>query len=239
MQEMETAAPSERGSHGKEQDDKSILAILKMTVEELLILDLNDKFDMVLGMPWLARHDLVIDGEKRTVYKKMELEDPPTDTSELTSLPVMSWKRFAKNLGKMEQKRFDEQRCKILRELKDGLSDETPTDLPQDARLQHGIDLVPRKKYPDTTVATVAETSKVRDALLGFGARLRTELLLRGIRSQPGCGREEETRTKTGTSWPHLTAAAKLGLAAASILAAVVQDRSLSRIHPISRSDAR
>ncbi|OWZ06429.1 reverse transcriptase [Phytophthora megakarya] len=31
-------------------------------------------------------------------YKKMELENPPTDTSELTSLPVMSWKRFAKDL---------------------------------------------------------------------------------------------------------------------------------------------
>ncbi|OWZ08427.1 LOW QUALITY PROTEIN: reverse transcriptase [Phytophthora megakarya] len=31
-------------------------------------------------------------------YKKMELENPPTDMSELTSLPVMSWKRFAKDL---------------------------------------------------------------------------------------------------------------------------------------------
>ncbi|OWY92769.1 LOW QUALITY PROTEIN: reverse transcriptase [Phytophthora megakarya] len=33
------------------------------------------------------------------------LENPPTDTSELTSLPVMSWKRFAKSLyhGRIEQ----------------------------------------------------------------------------------------------------------------------------------------
>ncbi|OWY99546.1 hypothetical protein PHMEG_00029435 [Phytophthora megakarya] len=31
-------------------------------------------------------------------YEKMELENPPTDTSALTSLPVMSWKRFAKDM---------------------------------------------------------------------------------------------------------------------------------------------
>ncbi|OWZ09742.1 LOW QUALITY PROTEIN: reverse transcriptase [Phytophthora megakarya] len=31
------------------------------------LLDLDDKFDMVLGMPWLARHDPTIDWEKRTV----------------------------------------------------------------------------------------------------------------------------------------------------------------------------
>ncbi|OWY96303.1 reverse transcriptase [Phytophthora megakarya] len=31
-------------------------------------------------------------------YQKMELENPPTNPSELTSLPVMSWKRFAKDL---------------------------------------------------------------------------------------------------------------------------------------------
>ncbi|OWY96352.1 RNA-dependent DNA polymerase [Phytophthora megakarya] len=34
---------------------------------QLLVLDLDDKFDMVLGMPWLARHDSIIDGENRTV----------------------------------------------------------------------------------------------------------------------------------------------------------------------------
>ncbi|OWZ11371.1 reverse transcriptase [Phytophthora megakarya] len=35
----------------------------------------------------------------------MELENPPTNASELTSLPVMSWKRFAKDLydGRIEQ----------------------------------------------------------------------------------------------------------------------------------------
>ncbi|OWZ06428.1 LOW QUALITY PROTEIN: reverse transcriptase [Phytophthora megakarya] len=38
-------------------------------VEELLVLDLDNKFDMVLGMPWLARHDPIIDWEKRTVVR--------------------------------------------------------------------------------------------------------------------------------------------------------------------------
>ncbi|OWY90717.1 reverse transcriptase, partial [Phytophthora megakarya] len=38
-------------------------------------------------------------------YEKMELENPPTDASELTSLPAMSWKRFAKDLynGRIKQ----------------------------------------------------------------------------------------------------------------------------------------
>ncbi|KAE9267112.1 hypothetical protein PF001_g30215 [Phytophthora fragariae] len=39
----------------------------KKFVDELIVLDLDDKFDMVLGMPWLARHDPVIDWTKRTV----------------------------------------------------------------------------------------------------------------------------------------------------------------------------
>ncbi|GMF47629.1 unnamed protein product [Phytophthora fragariaefolia] len=33
----------------------------KKFVDELIVLGLDDKFDMVLGMPWLARHDPVID----------------------------------------------------------------------------------------------------------------------------------------------------------------------------------
>ncbi|OWZ07838.1 reverse transcriptase [Phytophthora megakarya] len=61
--------------------------------------------------------------------------------------------------GKTKQERFDEHSCKILREHMDRLSDETPAEFPQDARLQHEIDL----KYPDATVATVAGASKVRD----------------------------------------------------------------------------
>ncbi|OWY91831.1 LOW QUALITY PROTEIN: reverse transcriptase [Phytophthora megakarya] len=39
----------------------------RVFVEELLVLDMDDKFDMVLGMPWLTRHDPTIDWEKRTV----------------------------------------------------------------------------------------------------------------------------------------------------------------------------
>ncbi|KAE9020140.1 hypothetical protein PR001_g13674, partial [Phytophthora rubi] len=39
----------------------------KKFVIELIVLDLDDKFNMVLGMPWLARHDPVIDWTKRTI----------------------------------------------------------------------------------------------------------------------------------------------------------------------------
>ncbi|EGZ23941.1 hypothetical protein PHYSODRAFT_325107 [Phytophthora sojae] len=38
-------------------------------VETFIVLDLDDKFDIVLGMPWLARHDPVIDWEKRTLVR--------------------------------------------------------------------------------------------------------------------------------------------------------------------------
>ncbi|GMF53057.1 unnamed protein product [Phytophthora fragariaefolia] len=38
-------------------------------VDELIVLDLDDKLDMVLGMPWLARHDPVIDSAKRTIVR--------------------------------------------------------------------------------------------------------------------------------------------------------------------------
>ncbi|OWY94509.1 LOW QUALITY PROTEIN: reverse transcriptase [Phytophthora megakarya] len=63
--------------------------------------------------------------------------------------------------GKTKQERFNEQSCKILREHLDVLSDGTPAEE------------VSRRDR-----ATVAGSSKVRDALLVFGARLRTELLL-------------------------------------------------------------
>ncbi|KAG3130925.1 hypothetical protein PC128_g26674 [Phytophthora cactorum] len=38
-------------------------------------------------------------------YRSMQLENPPTSASELTSLPVMSWMRFMKDLydGRIEQ----------------------------------------------------------------------------------------------------------------------------------------
>ncbi|KAE9017459.1 hypothetical protein PR001_g14386, partial [Phytophthora rubi] len=39
----------------------------KKFVDELIVLDLDEKFDMVLGMPWLARHDPVIDWTKHTI----------------------------------------------------------------------------------------------------------------------------------------------------------------------------
>ncbi|OWZ01314.1 reverse transcriptase, partial [Phytophthora megakarya] len=97
-------------------------------------------------------------------YKKMELENPPTDTSELISLPVMSWKRFAKDLydGRIEQLCILSDRERMtseaeeLRQLfadsatekhKDVLPDEIPAELPQDKGIQHEIDLVPGTKY--------------------------------------------------------------------------------------------
>uniref|UniRef100_H3H5T5 Retrotransposon gag domain-containing protein n=1 Tax=Phytophthora ramorum TaxID=164328 RepID=H3H5T5_PHYRM len=67
---MKIAAPSESQSHCKKQDDKPNLVILKKEfVDELIVLELDDKFDMVLGMPWLARHDPVIDWMKRTIVR--------------------------------------------------------------------------------------------------------------------------------------------------------------------------
>ncbi|KAG3147461.1 hypothetical protein PC128_g23789 [Phytophthora cactorum] len=134
---LKTAAPSERVSHCKKQDDKPNLVILKIRskrenclralvdlgasnnfvrqqslpklnfedvdtprrvlevrlatgttvrtekrvvrvcfsykhpvfVEDLIVLDLDDKFDLVLGMPWLARHDPVVNWEKRTLVR--------------------------------------------------------------------------------------------------------------------------------------------------------------------------
>ncbi|KAE9339754.1 hypothetical protein PR003_g10857 [Phytophthora rubi] len=39
----------------------------KKFVDELIVFDLDDKFDVVLGMPWLERHDPVIDWTKRTM----------------------------------------------------------------------------------------------------------------------------------------------------------------------------
>ncbi|GMF49921.1 unnamed protein product [Phytophthora fragariaefolia] len=41
----------------------------KKVVDELIVLDLDDKFDMELGMQWLARHDPVIDWAKRTIVR--------------------------------------------------------------------------------------------------------------------------------------------------------------------------
>ncbi|KAG2873351.1 hypothetical protein PC114_g25906 [Phytophthora cactorum] len=41
----------------------------RMFVENLIVLDLDDKFDLVLGMPWLARHDPVVNWEKRMLVR--------------------------------------------------------------------------------------------------------------------------------------------------------------------------
>ncbi|GMF89401.1 unnamed protein product [Phytophthora fragariaefolia] len=41
----------------------------KKFVDEPIVLDLDNKFDMVLDIPWLARHDPVIDWAKRTIVR--------------------------------------------------------------------------------------------------------------------------------------------------------------------------
>ncbi|KAG4039681.1 hypothetical protein PC123_g24771 [Phytophthora cactorum] len=41
----------------------------RVFVENLIVLDLDDKFDLVLGMPWLAWHDPVVNWEKRTLVR--------------------------------------------------------------------------------------------------------------------------------------------------------------------------
>ncbi|KAG4048124.1 hypothetical protein PC123_g16558 [Phytophthora cactorum] len=41
----------------------------RMFVENLIVLDLDDKFDLVLGMPCKPRHDPVVNWEKRTVVR--------------------------------------------------------------------------------------------------------------------------------------------------------------------------
>ncbi|GMF45057.1 unnamed protein product [Phytophthora fragariaefolia] len=41
--------------------------IVKMFMDDLFALDVDDKFDMVIGMPWLAWHDPGIDWAKHTV----------------------------------------------------------------------------------------------------------------------------------------------------------------------------
>ncbi|KAG2777338.1 hypothetical protein Pcac1_g12314 [Phytophthora cactorum] len=124
------------------------------------------------------------------------LGESSTSASELTSLPAMSWMRFAKDLydGRIEQicilsnlermkseveelrqlhaasttESEDTLRARrrrsastgqswdspsaspfydVLREHKDVLPDEIPSELPQDKEIQHEIDLVPGTKY--------------------------------------------------------------------------------------------
>ncbi|KAG3194089.1 hypothetical protein PC128_g9643 [Phytophthora cactorum] len=41
----------------------------RVFVENLIVLDLDDKFDLVLSMSWLARHDPVVNWEKRTLVR--------------------------------------------------------------------------------------------------------------------------------------------------------------------------
>ncbi|GMF35091.1 unnamed protein product [Phytophthora fragariaefolia] len=110
-------------------------------------------------------------------YRRMAQESPSTLASELTSLPAMSWKRFARDLhdGRIEQifilsdvekmeseaeelkqlgtecayalSTKSKQEVEVLREYKDVLSDDIRAKLPQDKGVQHEIDLVPGTKY--------------------------------------------------------------------------------------------
>ncbi|KAG3140319.1 hypothetical protein PC128_g25207 [Phytophthora cactorum] len=105
-------------------------------------------------------------------YGSMQLENPPTSVSELTSLPVMSWMRFAMDLydGRIEQicisdlervkseaeelrqlhaasTTESEDTLNVLWEHKDMVPDEIPAEVPQDKGIQSEIDLVPGTKY--------------------------------------------------------------------------------------------
>ncbi|OWZ20140.1 reverse transcriptase [Phytophthora megakarya] len=50
-------------------NSRTLLVQHRVFVEELLVLDLDDKFDMVLAMPWLTGDDPIIDWEKRTALR--------------------------------------------------------------------------------------------------------------------------------------------------------------------------
>ncbi|KAK1944679.1 hypothetical protein P3T76_004591 [Phytophthora citrophthora] len=78
---LRTAAPSEKVSRCDMQDDKPNLVILNVMtfVEGLIVLDLDDKFDLVLGMPWLARHDPVINWKKRTLVRFNNIRTTESD----------------------------------------------------------------------------------------------------------------------------------------------------------------
>ncbi|GMF44497.1 unnamed protein product [Phytophthora fragariaefolia] len=60
----------------------------KKFVDELIVLDLDDKFDMVLDMPRLARHDPVIDWAKRTIRVVREKCEPNQKTQLRSDLRV-------------------------------------------------------------------------------------------------------------------------------------------------------
>uniref|UniRef100_H3H4K8 Uncharacterized protein n=1 Tax=Phytophthora ramorum TaxID=164328 RepID=H3H4K8_PHYRM len=126
----------------------------KEFVDELIVLELDDKFDMVLGMPWLARHDLVIDWTKRTII--CILSDVERMTCEAEELNQLISEGADALSAKSKKERFDEQGWdslkaspfyKVLREYKDVLPDDIPAELPQDKGVQHEIDLVPGTKY--------------------------------------------------------------------------------------------
>ncbi|KAG3230800.1 hypothetical protein PI124_g24102 [Phytophthora idaei] len=153
---LKTAAPSERDSHCKKQDDKPNLVILKIRskrenslralvdsgasnnfvrqqslpklnfedvdtprsvlevrlatgatvrtekrvvrvrfsykhrvfVKNLIVSDLDDKFDYVLGMPWLARYDPVVYWEKRTIVR-LYASDATRQRAMALSVPCM------------------------------------------------------------------------------------------------------------------------------------------------------
>ncbi|KAG3052380.1 hypothetical protein PI125_g26164 [Phytophthora idaei] len=53
----------------------------RVFVENLIVLDLDDEFDLVLGMPWLAWHDPVANWEKRTLVRFGRNATETTDLS--------------------------------------------------------------------------------------------------------------------------------------------------------------
>ncbi|KAG6586721.1 reverse transcriptase [Phytophthora cinnamomi] len=141
----------------------------RVFVEHFIVLDLDDKFDVVMGMPWLARHDPVIDWKKGTLVRfgrdsGTESDGPVTAAHapaaglhdeapcDQAGLDIARPQTGAKT----KRERFEEQGWdslksspyyELLREYKDVLPEEIPAELPQDKGIQHEIDLVPGTKY--------------------------------------------------------------------------------------------
>ncbi|ETP49832.1 hypothetical protein F442_04735 [Phytophthora nicotianae P10297] len=191
---IKAAAPSERDSRCASNNFVRLKSLLKLNfeetekrvirarfsykhrvfVEDLIVLDLDDKFDLVLGTPWLARHDPVINWEKRTLVRfgrgatesdgpvseahaPRDIERMESEAEELRELHAASTTETKDTLSaKTKKQRFDEQSWDslksspfydVLLEHKDVLPEEIPAELPQDKGIEHETDLVPGAKY--------------------------------------------------------------------------------------------
>ncbi|POM60046.1 LOW QUALITY PROTEIN: reverse transcriptase [Phytophthora palmivora] len=102
-------------------------------VEGFIVPDLNDKFDMVQGMPWLTRHDPMIDGKSERSYAS-------NATESVGSVCIAHATRGASETP--QETTAHTTVYKTLREHKDVFLDEIPVALLQDKGIQRKLDLV-------------------------------------------------------------------------------------------------